>query len=108
MSLLPHLALQGSRITELAQEMQISKQAVGQVVEELEQRGYARRVPDPSDGRAKLVRFTRPGRKGMLRGLDLLESMEQELADLVGDRRMSTLRTTLNLVLDHIDDVPTE
>lgn len=106
MAVFPHLALEGSRITVLAEKMQISKQAVAQVVEDLEQMGFVRRVPDPSDGRAKLVQFTKSGRNSMLQGLDLLSSMEQELADIVGTKRISELGKTLSIILTHIDDSP--
>ena len=104
MALFPHLALEGSRITVLAEQMQISKQAVGQVVEELEQMGVVCRVPDPSDGRAKLVQFTAAGRKGMLQGLDLLKKMEADLASIVGKKRMQELGTTLSRLLAQLED----
>lgn len=104
MTLIPHLALEGSRITTLAEQMQISKQAVGQVVEELEQMGVVCRIPDPSDGRAKLVTFTKVGRQSMLQGLGVLSKMENELATVVGVKKMKELRTTLGKLLAHIDD----
>ena len=104
MAIFPHLSLEGSRITALAEKMQISKQAVGQVVEELEQMGVVCRVPDPSDGRAKLVQFTADGRKGMLQGLGLLKRMEEDVATLIGERRMKELGTTLRRLLTHLDD----
>jgi DNA-binding MarR family transcriptional regulator len=105
MALIPHLSLEGSRITHLAERMQISKQAVGQVVEELEQMGIVCHVPDPSDGRAKLVQFTRAGRQSMLRGLGLLGKMEDDLSSVVGERRMKELHTTLSKLLVHIEGV---
>ena len=104
MSLFPHLSLEGSRITQLAEAMQISKQAVGQLVEELEQVGIVCRVPDPSDGRAKLVQFTASGRKAMLQGLRLLKRMEEDLAAVIGVRRLKELGTTLGRLLEHLDE----
>ncbi len=104
MALFPHLSLAGSRITVLAERMQISKQAVGQVVEELEQMGTVCRVPDPSDGRAKLVQFTKAGRNGMLEGLALLGRMEEELSSVVGPKRVKELGITLTKILSHIDE----
>ena len=56
-ALFPHIDLSGTRQTALARRMGVSKQAVGQLVSELEQMGALERVPDPSDGRARLVRF---------------------------------------------------
>lgn len=102
-ALIPHLALEGSRITALAAAMQISKQAVSQVVEELEEMKVVRRVPDPADGRAKLVKLTSSGRKSMLSGLALLTALQAELAEVVGDEAMKDLGTTLTALLAHIE-----
>jgi DNA-binding MarR family transcriptional regulator len=79
-SLFPFIDLEGTRLTELAARMGVSKQAAGQLVEELEQMGVLERAPDPADGRAKLVRFSARGRRGLLEGLALLRRLEGELS----------------------------
>src|SRR5687767_2166502 len=61
-NLFPHIDFEGVRLTELAQRLGVTKQAVGQVVAELEELGVVEVRPDPSDGRAKLVRFTTKGK----------------------------------------------
>ena len=53
---------QGTRLTVLASRTELTHQAVGELVNVLERRGYVERVPDPSDGRARLVRLTKKGR----------------------------------------------
>jgi DNA-binding MarR family transcriptional regulator len=53
-----HVARDGTRITELAARSQLTKATVVRTVDELERLGYAERVADPGDGRAKLVRLT--------------------------------------------------
>src|SRR5438045_448708 len=53
---------EGSRLTELAERAHMTKQSVGEVASELEARGYVERVPDPSDGRAKIIRLTEKGK----------------------------------------------
>jgi DNA-binding MarR family transcriptional regulator len=53
-----HIARDGSRVTELAARAQLTKATIVRTVDELERLGYAERVPDPVDGRAKLVRLT--------------------------------------------------
>src|SRR5438270_11986341 len=60
-SLLPHIDLDGTRQTEIARRAGVSKQAVGQLVDELVAVGMLARAPDPDDGRAHLVRFTDAG-----------------------------------------------
>jgi DNA-binding MarR family transcriptional regulator len=99
-SLLPHIDLEGTRLVELARRAGISKQAVGQLVDELEALGTCERVPDRSDGRAKLVRFSKRGRRQLLEGLALLRKLESELAAQIGRRRVEELRRTLTLILD--------
>ena len=54
------IAPNGSRLGELAQAAQVSKQTVGSVVDQLERAGYVSRVPDPTDARARLVVVTGP------------------------------------------------
>lgn len=95
----PHLDHAGTRLTDLAARMGISKQAVQQLVDELEQMGAVERIPDPSDGRAKLIRFsTKPG-TSLLDGLAHLQKLERELAETIGAERMAALRDGLGALL---------
>ena len=52
---------EGSRLTELAERVGVTKQSMGEIIDVLEQRGYVERVPDPTDGRAILIRRTQRG-----------------------------------------------
>ncbi len=56
-----HLALQGSRLTELAASAGMSKQAMGDLVTQCEGWGLVRREPDPKDARARRIVFTETG-----------------------------------------------
>src|SRR5215212_454593 len=51
----------GMRASELAALAGMTKPSIGYLIEYLEQHGYVERVPDPSDGRAQLVRLTQRG-----------------------------------------------
>jgi DNA-binding MarR family transcriptional regulator len=102
-SLLPHLDLEGTRITVLAGRMGISKQAVSQLVDDLEAMGVVAREDDPADARAKRVVFTKQGRRGILEGLKVLATLEAELAETVGKPRMAELRASLLAVLDAVE-----
>ena len=53
----------GSRVSDLAAQARITKQSAAFLIEQLEAAGYVQRVPDPTDGRARLVRLT-PGLDG--------------------------------------------
>jgi DNA-binding MarR family transcriptional regulator len=60
-TLIPLLDAAGARPTALALRLGITKQAISQLVRELERRGYVEQAPDPTDTRAKIVRLTERG-----------------------------------------------
>ena len=94
-TLFPHLNAEGVRGAELAKKLGVSKQAVSQLVTELEEWGVVEQIADPQDGRAKLVRFSKKGEQAMLQGLSVLGELETELSDKIGKRRMQDLHTAL-------------
>ncbi len=103
MALFPHIELQGgSRITELSAKLGISKQAVGQLVDDLEEMGVVARLEDPDDGRAKRVVFSARGRRSMLDGLIHLRKLERQLAKEVGGDTMRQLRDALLVLHDYL------
>jgi DNA-binding MarR family transcriptional regulator len=85
----------GSRITDLAAEVRLTKQAMMTLVDELSARGYVRRVADPSDGRAKLVRLTAHGRRAATECRRAVQALEQRTRRQLGERRYETLREAL-------------
>jgi DNA-binding MarR family transcriptional regulator len=66
---------QGSRLTDLAERSGLTKQAVGEAVAELERKGYLERVPDPEDGRAKIIKLTQRGVDAALTGRRLVAGL---------------------------------
>lgn len=103
-TLFPHIDLEGTRITEIARRVGISKQAVAQLVDELESMGGLERVPDPTDGRAKLVRFAHAGgRLSLLDGLDVLVELEADLASSIGKTHVEHLRQALLALHDVLE-----
>ena len=56
-----HLAVGGSRLTDLALSAGMSKQAMGDLVDQCEAWGIVRREADPHDRRARRVVFTESG-----------------------------------------------
>ena len=94
-NLFRHLRREGSRITEIAEQAQLTKQYIGHLVDYLEERGYVERVPDPFDSRAKLVRLTAKGREVERVAEETLQRLEEELAARLGAERMAALRTLL-------------
>ena len=90
-----HVLDAGSRITELAERAQLTKPTVVYLVNDLEAMGYAERVPDPGDGRAKLVRLTERGRAAREAGRAAVVEIETEWGAALGEERIAELRELL-------------
>jgi DNA-binding MarR family transcriptional regulator len=89
----------GSRLTDLARRANMSPQAMGELVDELEQMKYVVRRPDPSDRRAKLITLTKKGHACIAAGAATIDGIEQRLTELLGERGHRQLRSLLNKVL---------
>ncbi len=92
----------GMRPTELAEQLLITKQSVNVLLRDMEERGYLVRVPDPSDGRGRVVRLTAKGRHLEEIVYDAAESAERAFTELLGPDRFAQLRHSLEEVVDHI------
>ncbi|KYC29092.1 putative Transcriptional regulator, MarR family [Sterolibacterium denitrificans] len=101
-AVLTHLSLSGSRLTDLAKRAAMTKQAMGQLVDEVEALGYVERVPDPTDRRAKLVRFTDKGCELMKAGTKVGTSIHQHYTRIIGERKMERLRALLGELYERI------
>jgi DNA-binding MarR family transcriptional regulator len=83
------------RPSELADEMQITKQSVNDLLGHLEQRGYLVREPDPVDSRSRRIRLTDLGRELEDAVWSAAASAERTAATLIGEDRVQELRRTL-------------
>ena len=97
----------GTRLTELARRARMSKQGMMLMVDELEERGYVRRVPDPDDGRAKVVKLTASGRRCVAEARRVIQAVEGRTRRTLGDRRYETLRSSLATLIGE-EEEPTE
>lgn len=88
----------GTRLTVLAEQSGLSKQAVGEVADDLQRLGYAERLADPADGRAKLIRLTERGTRSREAALRIMDEIEAEWAERYGEEAMATLRGLLEAV----------
>jgi DNA-binding MarR family transcriptional regulator len=88
----------GVRLTALADRSGLTKQAVGEAVADLERLGYVERVPDPSDGRAKIIRLTERGGQAAAAAEEIFVDIERRFAAEVGDDRFEEFRDTLRRI----------
>ncbi|MFE9931542.1 MarR family winged helix-turn-helix transcriptional regulator [Streptomyces sp. NPDC005533] len=83
----------GATATELAERLGVTKQAAGQIVDDLEKRGYVRREPHPGGGRRKLVVLTAAAYTHLAVAGRILHGLEAELA---GSADLTVLRRELS------------
>lgn len=92
---------EGTRITTLAERALITKQSMSELVRQAAVLGYAELVPDPADGRAKLVRFGPRGRAAADIVMQTFADFDEQLVTRFGQRRMRELRTLLAEIAEH-------
>lgn len=97
--LMGHLTEDGLRLSELADRLGITKQSVGQLVDTLQADGYVERIPDPSDGRAKLVVFGPRGYESLPVAWRALQASDDHIRVVLGDAGASRLRAALERLL---------
>lgn len=93
--LLAGIDLDGTRLVVLAERARIPKQTALALVNGLEASGYVERVPDPSDGRARLIRLTARAKTGLPFAIAEEARIEAAWSDRLGPRRLKELRAAL-------------
>jgi DNA-binding MarR family transcriptional regulator len=89
----------GLRLTDLATRAGITAQSMGELVDDLEKKGYLERRPDPDDRRAKRIYLTNRGQRNARTAKAATAEVEAYLRDLLGQERYDLLRQTLEAIL---------
>ena len=90
-SLTRNLDIEGTRLTELARRASMSKQAMGELVDQCTELGLVERVPDPSDGRARIIKFTPAGLAWLNAFRDAVDAAEREMRSQLGRSAMDAI-----------------
>jgi DNA-binding MarR family transcriptional regulator len=85
----------GTRVSVLASRAGMTKQSMAQLVAHLETHGYVERVPDPGDGRAKLVRATARGAEVFAVVGEFVAEIDARLEARLGAAKLARLRALL-------------
>lgn len=93
--LLAGLDPEGTRLVLLADRARIAKQTAAFLVDKLESAGMVERTPDPTDGRARLIRLTSRGEQALPMARAEEQRIEDDWTRVLGERRMRQLRLAL-------------
>jgi DNA-binding MarR family transcriptional regulator len=85
----------GTRLTDLADQALVTKQTAGHLVDRLERAGYVRRVPDPTDRRARLVQMAERGEQIVALARTVEAQVESEWTAYLGEEAAAQLRWAL-------------
>ena len=99
-ALLANLDVGGTRITSLATRAGMTKQSMGQLVQDLERKGYVQRATDPSDERASIVTFTAAGWQFLRDAAAIKQEIEAEYRQALGDAGFAALVQGLTRLLE--------
>ncbi|MDH5694799.1 MAG: MarR family transcriptional regulator [Gammaproteobacteria bacterium] len=95
LNVMRHLNPEGLRLTDLAKDANLTKQATSAIVKELVELGYFEVRPDPQDGRAKIVHYTTKGQQLRKTSIGVVIDIERHFRDLLGESSYLTLRSQL-------------
>jgi DNA-binding MarR family transcriptional regulator len=93
--LMAELEPAGTRPSQLAARLGVTKAAVGQLLDKLEKKGLIVRAPDPDDGRALIVRPTEKAKVAYQSARKAIMAIETEWRERLGDPKASALERTL-------------
>jgi DNA-binding MarR family transcriptional regulator len=93
----------GTRLSDLATQAQVTKATAGFIVDQLERSGLVTRVPDPVDGRARLVTMTDEGQNAVRLAAEEVAAVEEEWTAHLGAHKMRQLRQTLTKLREITD-----
>jgi len=104
--LMMNLSEDGSTSMELARRVQISKQAMSKLVNELAQKDFLEVIKHPEDHRATIVKSTSKG-NNFLKDLDFCRRhVESEFVHVIGQEKLENLKDILYIMVKHFENQP--
>ena len=84
-----------TRQVEISKALGLTRQAINQTMKQLKARGLIDILPDPADGRCKIVAFATEGAGMRADALQIIAQMEQEMMCRIGTKAVSALHAAL-------------
>jgi len=98
-AVLAYLDRDGTRASVLAERSRLTRQAITQLVDELEQLGVVTRRPDATDGRAKIIQYTPEALTHFDATRRVIAALERRWGNELGPRNYAALRAGLEQLL---------
>jgi len=95
-----HIPPEGLTLTELARRAGMTKQAMSELVVDLEAKGYLTRRPDTQDKRTKIIELSDRGWAAMSAALAAFQEIERGLEKQLGASRLESFRRTLEILAE--------
>lgn len=102
--LLRYIHRDGVSQAELVEQSNSTRQAVQQLLDELEQEGIVTRTPDPADARKKVIVLTAQGQHVVDQASIVKEQVEQEYQQALGVDHFRSLKAALNVIIMNGND----
>lgn len=99
------LPFEGARAADMAALAGITRQSMGEIVREMVEMGLLEMVPDPQDGRAKLVRYTAEGMEFAKGGYRHLVELEELFAQEFGHKEYEVVRDVLDRLVGLLEEI---
>lgn len=93
--LIANIAAGERRATRIARNLGVTRQAISLMLGELEARGIVEVVPDPDDGRARIIRFPEEATQTRRAATRILEYLELQLVERIGLPAYQSLRDAI-------------
>jgi DNA-binding MarR family transcriptional regulator len=89
-----------ARLSAMAAAAGMTAQSMGELVDDLERRGYVKRSEDPADRRAKLVRLTAKGRRSTAAAAEAVATAERRLRKKLGPGDYASVRAIVMRIIE--------
>ena len=98
-----NLGMGSVRVSELAERAQVTQQAMGKMLKELEQMGYIARDTDSRDKRAREIRLTERGIKLAMDSMEAVDHVRRHYDTKVGESELANLEETLRATVNKLE-----
>jgi DNA-binding MarR family transcriptional regulator len=103
MQLFPVIPFGGISIVELAKKLEISKQAVSILVNDMLDMKILKKFDHPSDKRSFIIKFDMKKNSSLIKGMGLLSKLDNELIVLLGEKKVKLVNQALLEIIETIN-----